>query len=238
MKNIKNSQQAIIQQAIVPSILAAVPVTITYLAGCFLGNKKFSWTDIIITIIAYFISAVCIFLINKHIIKKRYRTYKEYEGRWIEIIPDFPRKISVCNLYFDDEGYHFDGNNYCDDNETPVSFYSYKFIEDKNNSFFYITDNTQTHRRQGYGKIENISKENKGFYTASGYFFEYPAEDEYNAHETEMVKFDRDFFDKNKKDLNLSYGDNPENFNDIEIYECVKPYVIKRLHNKYGVEVH
>lgn len=220
MKNLTNFKQLVNAM-----ILAVAPMTIISIGRYIIGDDMLTITNIVLTIVAYLISGVCIFLINKLISNiKHFRQHKKYEGKWIEIIPNFSRNISVCKLYFKNDSYHFDGDNYGDDINNPVHFESREFIENKNNGFFYITKSNQIPRPEGFGKVFGISNSDEGFYKANGYFVDVSTEEKPTLHKTIMIKFDSNFYDRC---LNLRRDENPENFSSREIYEHVKEYAKK-----------
>lgn len=220
MKNINN-----VQNVASSMILAVIPVIIISCGKAILGDKFLNIANIILMTVSYFISAICIYFFNKHISKiKQFRKYKEYEGRWIEIIPDFSRKISICNLYFNDDGYHFDGFNYQDDIKRPVKFKSQKFIENGEDGFFYITKCDLIHRPEGYGKVSFISRSDEGYYKGKGYFLDVSVVEDPKIHNTIMIKFNSSFCNDC---LNLHHYENPNEFSERDIYEHVKEYAKK-----------
>lgn len=224
MSELKN-----IKQIIVEIIISVLPMTITSIVHLLCGEKISLGINIGLIIVSYLISAIAIFLFNKHIGKsKRFRTYKKYEGKWIEIIPGFSREISVCTLHFEHDGYHFDGVNYNGRREEPVNFKSKKFITNKKNDFYYITKNDYSvDRFEGFGKVYALSDSDRGFYIGKGYFFDVSSREEQKIHNTIMIKFDERFYDHN---LEIKCGEDPSKFTDREIYEHIIDYV-KRNYN-------
>ncbi len=209
-----------------------IPVVITTIVHLVWGKNLLLWANIVLLILSYLISAVVILLFNKQISKaKRYRTYKKYEGKWIEIIPGFSRSISICNLYFRNDGYHFDGANYSGKKGEPVHFKSKRFIENSKNDFYYITKNdSSVERFEGFGKIYALSDSDRGFYVGKGYFFDVSSKGDQKVHKTIMIKFDKRFYDHY---LNLRRDENPLKFTDRDIYEHVIDYV----EENYNLEV-
>ncbi|MBQ3518882.1 MAG: hypothetical protein IJA31_06145 [Clostridia bacterium] len=215
----------ILYQVIQSLVFAAVPLLTTISSQKLFGDDFTIGLNIIILIVAYVISAVLIFLVNKYLSRlKCFRLYKNYEGRWIEIIPGFEREISVCSLSYKNGEYHFNGENYASNNAKNVRFTSKKFIDNGETEFFYITEGSQSHRPEGYGKIHFISNKDEGYYKAYGYFFDVSAKDEQKQHKTIMIKFEKSFYDKY---LNIPHGKDPEKFSDREIYEYSKEYIEK-----------
>lgn len=217
-----------LKQIVQAMILAIVPIIITEVPQLIFGKIP-SILNVPFLLIAYIISAVVIFFFNKCIGKfKRFRKYKKYEGKWIEIIPGFPRSISVCNLYFKDNEYHFDGVNYGDLKNESVEFTSKKFIEAGSGEFYYITESNHVRKVEGFGKVFSFKKQHSKLMVAKGYFLDI-AEKE-NIHVTKMIKYDENFYNT---ELKLNRDVHPENFTDREIYDSVKEYV----ENNYNLEV-
>lgn len=190
--------------------------------------------DLSIIIISYVISAVLIYFTNNRIARCRYfRPFKEYEGKWVQIIPGFKREIAVCTLSFDKkDGYHFTGTNFGKTDRENVEFSSHRFVKNDEGGFFFVTSSNQNNRPEGFGKIHALSKNAKGFYSGVGYFFDvlpnnFTADDLPNGfsadvHETIMIKFDEHFYNHY---INLYIGEDPRLFTDHEIYEHVKEFV-------------
>lgn len=131
MKNI-----GIVKQVFESLIIATIPVIVLKIGEHILGKDIAERYNVAIYVASCILSALIIFLFNKYIFNlKCFRKYKKYEGKWIEIIPGFTRKISVCNLSFKYGEYHFNGVNYSEDKDAPIEFYSKKFIENGTNSF-------------------------------------------------------------------------------------------------------
>lgn len=210
-------------QVVQSLILAAIPLLTNIFSQKIFGNRFTTALNIIILIIAYIISAILIFLFNKFLIRLRcFRVYKNYEGTWIEIIPGFKREISICSLSYKNGEYHFDGENYANTGIKNVSFTSKKFIENGETEFFYITEGSQSHRPEGYGKIHSISNKDEGYYKGYGYFFDVSAKNEQKPHKIIMIKFEKNFYDKY---LNIPHGKDPEKFSNRDIYEFCKEYI-------------
>lgn len=220
-----------LRQIIEAAILTMFPMLFICIADFFIVNSLYA--KIFIYFVAYLVSAVAIFCFDKYISNfKCFRKYKNYEGRWIEIIPNFPRTISICKLHFKDGEYHFDGCNYDAESGEPVKFQSEKFILSKNDEFFYISGSNQQHRPEGFGKVFSISNTDMGYYTADGYFFDVCPTGGQTVHNTKMIKFEEKFYDSC---LNIKRGENPEKFSDREIYDHVKEYVKKQFNLEVSV---
>lgn len=210
-------------QVVQSLIFAAVPILTKTCYQKLFAGKLTTELNIIMLIFAYIISAVLIFLFNKYLNRlKCFRIYKNYEGWWIEIIPGFERQISVCSLVYENGEYHFDGVNFARTGVKNVNFTSKKFVDNGKTEFFYITEGSQSHRPEGYGKIHSISNKDEGYYKAHGYFFDVSSKEEQKKHKTIMIKFEKNFYDKY---LNIPHGKDPEKFSAREIYECSKEYI-------------
>ena len=221
-----------VKQLIVEIIISVVPITITSIIHFVYGEILSFWFNFGLIVLSYLITGIAIFIFNRHIGKsKRYRIYKKYEGKWIEIIPGFSRGISVCHLHFEHDGYRFDGSNYRSPKGEPVNFKSKKFITNKKNDFYYITKNDHSiDRFEGFGKVYALSDSDRGFYVARGYFFDVSSHEEQKIHNTIMIKFDERFYDHY---LDIKRDEDPSKFTDREIYEHVIDYV----NENYDMEV-
>lgn len=218
MKDLKNTRQLVNAM-----ILSIVPILLISIGRIILGDNMFTTTSITLTICAYLFSALCIFLFNKYISHAKYfRCLKKYEGRWVEIIPDFPREISICKISFANDGYHFYGTNYSNSTNETVEFKSRKLFINENNEFFYITQSDQIPRPEGFGKVYSFSKSDEGFYKAKGYFVDVSVQEKPVIHKTFMIKFDSDFYDHN---LNLPRAQDPAKLSDRKVYKLMKKYV-------------
>ena len=181
--------------------------------------------ELSIIIISYFISAILIYFANYQIARCRFfRPLKEYEGKWVQIIPGFKREIAVCTLSFDKkDGYHFTGTNFGRTDKDNVEFTSHRFVKNDVGGFFFVTSSNQNNRPEGFGKIHALSKNAKGFYSGVGYFFDVlPNSCSADIHETIMIKFDEHFYNHY---ICLRRDEDPRRFTDHEIYEHVKEFV-------------
>lgn len=214
-----------VKELIVESLVSVAPIAIVALFRLWWGKSLSIWIEVGLIVLAYFLTAILVFLFNKYICeRKKYRKYKKFEGRWIEIISGFPRYISICHLSFDNEGYHFYGSNYINEKEEPISFTSKKFIPNSEREFYYITKNDNSIERfEGYGKVYAISESCRGFFWAKGYFFDVSSNSEQKIHNTIMIKFDEKFYNNQLKNINRNVD--PSKFTDLEVYNCVKDYV-------------
>ena len=191
----------------------------TYFAQSVLSLKNVSiGITVMLSIIAYIVTAIIIFIYRTKTIRK----YKEYEGRWIEIIPGFVRPITICHIEYKQDGYHFDGVNYDIKDYSNVKFSSKKFIASSRNEFYYITKNeTDLRNVEGYGKVFALSNTANGYYEGQGYFIDVSSGIGQRIQNTYMIKFDEDFYDR----LNIPHGDDPNNYTDRDVLDHVLEYV-------------
>ena len=157
---------------------------------------------------------------------------KDYLGTWIQYIPEFPRKIAVCNLKYSNGSYHFSGINFGEYGERNVEFNTYKLIQGGPDQFFYITSAHNPEKPEegeihGFGKI-NFRKRSSGIYKADGYFFDVDSALGKTGHRAiqhfKMLKHDKMLY-KQFKRLNCPRGDNTIlQMRDIQIYEAVRDH--------------
>lgn len=217
MKNQENKKIIIdLFIALIPPFIISIG---TYFAQRVLLMKNVSISiTIILSLLAYVITAIIIFIYRT----KTNRKYKEYEGRWIEIIPGFSRTISICNIEYKLDGYHFDGVNYDIYNNTHVIFKSKKFIASSSNEFYYITKNeNDLSNVEGYGKVFALSNAATGYYEGQGYFIDVSSGEEQKIQNTFMIKFDEKFYNR----LNIPHGENPDDYTERQVLEHVLEYV-------------
>jgi len=198
-------------------IISLVPTSLVYLSDQiktiipdFKINEKQIETEIVFLGIVFVTTIILAFIINWLFSCIIFRKYKKYEGIWIEIIPNFSRKIAICELYHDRNGYHFDGTNYEENSFNSVEFQSQKFIENGKDSFYYITNsqqgNPKTAKIEGFGKVFELSKRNHGIISGQGFFFDVASASSGSQKDviqsTILFKFDRHFyaFHKNLED--------------------------------------
>lgn len=139
----------------------------------------------------------------------RFRPFRKYEGRWLQIIPDFDeRPVSVFdfNFNYETKSYVLRGVNFYTDNDGYVPFSAYKFIErDFHEGFYYITNFTLEHKN-GLGKIGFLETDYDGLIRAEGYFFDAGNEVSSKKYHTIMIKCDEMFSQKIFEEHN-SYDD-------------------------------
>lgn len=127
---------------------------------------------------------------------KWFRPFRKYEGRWIQIIPNSPRPLSIVNFKYKklEQQYELSGFNFTEDCETGVEFVAHKFVRrDHYAGFYYITNHTWE-QKNGLGKIGFISNNIDGLTRAEGYFFDASNDDCSRKYDTIMIKCDKKFF--------------------------------------------
>ncbi len=210
--------------------MATIPTVLIY----FFTNVLFKDLSIIfeavISLCSYSLTLFIIFIYRI----KCFRRYREFEGKWIEIIPNSNKFVSICELYHDANGYHFKGFNYGIDENDPVEFDSLEFIPHTNTEFFYITESNLSLRPEGYGKVYSLSLSDKGYRTATGYFFDVSNAKNPKIYRTHMIKFEKEFYDN---ELEIRRNLNPEKFSFKQIYDNVKPFVQSYIENNVNSEV-
>lgn len=138
---------------------------------------------------------------------KLFRPFSKYEGRWLQIIPDFKRTVSIIDFEYNKKNYQYEmkGFNFTSDKKSGIGFSAHKFIErDYHDGFYYITNHT-IEQRNGLGKIGFLETNYDGLIRAEGYFFDSDGKDECSKkYNTIMIKCDENF----SKVLFPEYGKN------------------------------
>lgn len=151
----------------------------------------------IMSIIGCVFSVVIGIVIEHNLFKHRaFRKHARYEGKWIEIIPDFPeRPITVCSYEYNSQKdeYLFYGENFYNNSERGLEFSANKFIFE--NGFYYITEQTKE-QVSGVGKVTFNRSNTDGLTRAEGYFFDIANASGTKKHETIMIKYDESYFKK------------------------------------------
>lgn len=162
-----------------PLIVSLIPSIIYAIALKMRGNIENIWDYISFIFNIYIFSALIViilyFLLKNCLMRKKYR---KFEGEWIQIMrsSSFPRKVAICTLKYEGNAFHFDGTNYNDDDNTDVEFYSYMFIGNTHNSFFFITQahplGEPTKLFHGFGSVNIRNKEVSHVIEGEGYFYD------------------------------------------------------------------
>ncbi|MCH5278309.1 MAG: DUF4062 domain-containing protein [Christensenellaceae bacterium] len=159
---------------------------------------------------------------------------KKYEGRWLQIIFDFPeRPVGICKLSFneDNNSFEFQGHNYHYKNRgQDVYFESDIVIEsaEQRDAFYYISHPTLLENTTGFGKISFLRKKQDEFTIAEGYFIDVTNSGTgvSKINRTIMIKCDKAFFNHIKLKSNTRVKD-------ITIIKYAKDY----LKEDYNIEV-
>lgn len=158
------------------------------------GDETFELISAIITsIIAFFAVLVFYYILASN---RRFRLYREYEGRWLQIIPRSDYDVSVIELKYlrQSHQYVLTGLNFNKNNGNSVSFIANKFVKrDNNDGFYYITNYTFQHKNS-LGKIGFINDNIDNLTRAEGYFFDASTEQCSRKYNTIMIKCDKKFF--------------------------------------------
>lgn len=145
-------------------IMAIIPTVLVSIISKIASKIENTFFCIVVMICSCFLSILIAYLFYVFLKEKQeYNQYKEYEGKWLQYIPGFQRKFSICELkYSKRDGWKFVGTNIDDCNYESVMFDSYKFIGDGPNSFFYVTDARASYKPEkieGFGKVYNLGKQ-------------------------------------------------------------------------------
>lgn len=189
-------------------------------------NELFSLAFAIITLIIAFIAfLVSNIIFSRH---KRFRAYREYEGRWLQIIPESDYNVSIIELKYlrRSHQYVLTGLNFNTTNDNSISFIANKFVKrDNNDGFYYITNYTFQHKNS-LGKIGFINDNIDNLTRAEGYFFDASTEQCSRKYNTIMIKCDKKFFSCIKP----SYSEiNFEKIPAIEIVKMSKDLINKEI---------
>lgn len=211
-------------------VMAIVPVVIMAISQLLLGDAITS-NGIIVTIIAYIICAVILFAINRFLPKVPvFRSFRKYEGCWIEIIPNFERTISICDFYFKDGTYHYDGVNFENDYKNPVVFKSIKFMENED-GFYYVTSTAQTVKYEGMGKVTFYKSGKNEVQKGKGFFID--VLNNPTISETIMLKFNKKFYNEYMPGIGFH---KIKKMNKTQIYKTIKSLDIVINSLKTGVK--
>lgn len=211
------------------SISVIVPMLSYYISCLYTEtqkeNKSFTMSTVIACIIALVIDAAIEYNLYRI---PCFRKFHKYEGKWIEIIPDFPeRPVAVCDYVFltDKYQYKYKGTNYNLENYRAVTFEAEKFIINHNkNGFYYITNETKE-KANGFGEITFTGNNIDGLTRAEGYFFDVSNRSQVIKHEVVMIKYDEAYFKK----LGVSNYEDPEKFTNKEIIERSKEIIEEEI---------
>lgn len=231
-------------ELILPFLIAFVPTSISYIAFKYISTNNDIEKELLLVFDVYVISFILIFLIYHFHGRIFGRMYRKYEGMWMQYIPDFDKKIAVCELYYYGGTYHFSGTNYGSDENDYTMFETSMFVGNGASSFYYITtahDHLKPEEIEGFGKVYNISKQRSNVYEARGFFFDVRNADrpthEKALQRTFLFKIDDDFIRHHK-----IHGSIYDKRNCIikRIFNCngkycrIKKKARNEIYNEYG----
>ena len=179
-----------------------VPVLVNFVAVKWLYNPKceadYDSFLIGVAVIGFFISLLFTMVLHNVLPRfKCFRTFKKYEGRWLQIIPESKqRPVSVINFNYrkDLKEYEMYGINFTNNFETGIEFISHKFIKrDHHDGFYYITNHTWE-QKNGLGKVGFMRGNLDGLIRAEGYFFDASNQNCSKKYNTIMIKCDEAFY--------------------------------------------
>ena len=196
MKNLKVSEK--LKEISTLIFASVIPTVINFCIIKIFANAFDDETVNLISVIATSVITLCAILVFYHILatNKRFRLYREYEGRWIQIIPESDYNVSVLELKYlkHSHQYVLTGLNFNQNSNSSVSFIANKFVKrDNNDGFYYITNYTFQHRNS-LGKIGFINDNVDNLTRAEGYFFDASTEQCSRRYNTIMIKCDKKFF--------------------------------------------
>ena len=175
---------------------AAINLLAVYIWGkCNIDDKLFTAFFAVVGVLGMIISYIFFYTVLPRI--KFFRGFKEYEGRWLEIIPEFEdRPCSIIDFTFNKSSmkYEMVGFNFNRNLETGVEFKAYKFIERSfKDGFYYITNQT-AENKNGLGKVSFIKSNFDTLTRADGYFFDSGFDDCSKKYDTILIKCDKEFY--------------------------------------------
>lgn len=183
----------------VSSTLIPALINILVMIGLFELEKS---RDTLILALISALSAVISIIIIHNIIARIpcFRPFKNYEGRWLQIIPDFKhRNLSIIDFNYDKKsnqyflkGFNFNTELKGEELYGGVAFTAHKFIErDYHDGFYYITNHT-IEQKNGMGKIGFTEISYDGLTRATGYFFDASGNEvDAKQYNTIMIKCDK-----------------------------------------------
>lgn len=204
MKVLKNSEA--MNKAISTVCTAIVPALINFYAvtwwrgNDYPPNIAFEHFIALIAVLTAVASFICWIMMNEILSKfKCFREFGQYEGRWLQIIPDLDKRpYSIIDFEYNKKlrKYELKGINfYKNPYEGFVSFNAYRFVERTHyDGFYYITDRT-TENKNGLGKLGVVRSNYDNLVRAEGYFFDSSNASNSQKYNTILIKCDRMFFE-------------------------------------------
>lgn len=165
-----------------PLLISIAPAVIITIADNIINNI---WElSVLNKILIYLLCYICVIFIIRFfyfraIKKRRDELYNRYVGKWIQYIPEFSRKISVCSIEYQGDYFLFSGYNY-DEKDGKVKFYARMYLDEYLEGYYarfhYKTDahvvEKYNERVSGFGELEIYGTEATGLYTGDGYFYD------------------------------------------------------------------
>lgn len=185
------------------------------------------------------LSAICMmmsYLIYYKILPKfkKLRELGKYEGRWLQIIPEFSeRPCSIIDFTYNTASLKYEmlGFNFTKDLKSGVEFKAFKFVERTfRDGFYFITNHTSEHKN-GLGKIAFVKSNFDNMTRAIGYFFDSSYDNCSRKYDTILIKCDKYFYEH----LGPQYRHiNADEMTPIEIAEISQSLINDEI-NKYLV---
>lgn len=180
-----------------------IPAIINVVAVYFIMDLQQEITKIILSLVSAVLTFCLIIILHNVLPKfKFFRPFKHYEGRWLQIIPDFEsRNLSIIDFNYDKrnnqyllKGFNFNTESSDEKLKGGVAFTAHKFIErDYHDGFYYITNHT-IEQKNGMGKIGFTEINYDGLTRAAGYFFDASGNEvEAKQYNTILIKCDKYF---------------------------------------------
>lgn len=203
-------------------IISSVPTLVSTVILRVITKEGNLLRDMLITGVSYAFMVIVVVLVRTVF----FRPYKEYEGRWIEYIPNFERPFSICELKHRGGEYHFSGLNY-DDNylSNYVDFFSYDFICSSEDMFTYYTKSNSKSDCNGFGKVYAFTRNATGFFVAKGFFVDISNKHNPQIQHTRMIKWDGSFFNREEIKRLLPQNKPAKDLTDVQIIDCLKFYI-------------
>lgn len=228
-------------ELILPLLITLVPTCLSSLVFRFFSSDTDILRNVLLGFTAYVASGIivsAIYFACDGLIRRK--TYRKFEGTWVQYIPDFNRTIAICELKYYAGTYHFIGTNYGDNNRDFTMFESAMFIENGPNSFYYITsahEYLKPEEIQGFGKVYNLSRQSSGVYEGQGFFFDVRNADRPTdvkaLQRTYLFKIDENFYKYHRKKYRFLIRESTqkEGRTHEAIYDELAEYIIQYCKN-------
>lgn len=208
-----------------------IPAIITFGAICVYERCDEKFLAIIACVNAFVCLLILLLLSNILIRCKAFRKYKEYEGKWIQIIPEFEeRPVSIIDFIYSTKENHYilKGINFQKNSPTGVPFYADKIVDRKSGQGFYYITNYTREQKNGLGKIGFIQTNVDDFFRAEGYFIDVSDGQCTKKYDTILIKYDKNFIKKVSK-INVKKNKCISAPSDYDIYEQAEQVIEKEI---------